>query len=464
MPNLAEYLEANANQFQEALFELLRIPSVSADPAYSEDMGRAADWLTEKFEKLGLKTERITTSSYPILYAESPSVADAPVVLVYGHYDVQPPDPLDEWETPAFEPSVRNGNVYARGATDDKGQFLTHLLSVEAWLATRGPLPVQIKFLIEGEEECGSEALNELLDGKYTILGRPPLEALEADVAVISDTSQFGPGRPAITYGLKGIAYFQLNLTGPNQDLHSGSFGGAVSNPANALAALLASLIDGDGRIQIPGFYDDVGGLTESERKQFEELGFDEAAFKQQSGVGAVTGEKGFSTLERKWARPTFDINGLWSGYQGEGAKTVLPARAGAKFSFRLVPAQDPEKIASALKSYLQEHCPPGIELELQEMHHAPGVVVPLESPYLSAASRAIEAGFGKSPVYIREGGSIPIVTSFKTLLNMDTLLLGWGQNDDNMHSPNEKFSLEDFQKGIRSSAHLWEELGQLGR
>ena len=279
MPNLAEYLEANANQFQEALFELLRIPSVSADPAYSEDMGRAADWLTEKFEKLGLKTERITTSSYPILYAESPSVADAPVVLVYGHYDVQPPDPLDEWETPAFEPSVRNGNVYARGATDDKGQFLTHLLSVEAWLATRGPLPVQIKFLIEGEEECGSEALNELLDGKYTILGQPPLEALEADVAVISDTSQFGPGRPAITYGLKGIAYFQLNLTGPNQDLHSGSFGGAVSNPANALAALLASLIDGDGRIQIPGFYDDVGGLTESERKQFEELGFDEAAF-----------------------------------------------------------------------------------------------------------------------------------------------------------------------------------------
>ena len=456
MPNLAEYLEANANQFQEALFELLRIPSVSADPAYSEDMGRAADWLTEKFEKLGLKTERITTSSYPILYAESPSVADAPVVLVYGHYDVQPPDPLDEWETPAFEPSVRNGNVYARGATDDKGQFLTHLLSVEAWLATRGPLPVQIKFLIEGEEECGSEALNELLDGKYTILGRPPLEALEADVAVSCATSQFGPGRPAITYGLTGIAYFQLNLTGPNQDLHSGSFGGAVSNPANALAALLASLIDGDGRIQIPGFYDDVGGLTESERKQFEELGFDEAAFKQQIGVGAVTGEKGFSTLERKWARPTFDINGLWSGYQGEGAKTVLPARAGAKFSFRLVPAQDPEKIASALKSYLQEHCPPGIELELQEMHHAPGVVVPLESPYLSAASRAIEAGFGKSPGYIREGGSIPIVTSFKTLLNMDTLLLGWGQNDDNMHSPNEKFSLDDFQKGIRSSAHLW--------
>ena len=464
MPDLNEYLEANANQFQEALFELLRIPSVSADPAYSADMGRAADWLTEKFKKLGLETERIATSSHPILYAESPPVADAPVVLVYGHYDVQPPDPLDEWETPAFEPSVRNGNVYARGATDDKGQFLTHLLSVEAWLATRGPLPLQIKFLIEGEEECGSEALNELLDGKYTILGRPPSEALAADVAVISDTSQFGPGRPAITYGLKGIAYFQVNLTGPNQELHSGSFGGAVSNPANALTELLASLIDGDGRIQIPGFYDDVKDLTESEREQFEGLGFDEEAFKQQIGVHAVTGERGFSTLERKWARPTFDINGLWSGYQGEGAKTVLPARAGAKFSFRLVPAQDPEKIATALKAYLKEHCPPGIELELQEMHHAPGVVVPLESPYLSAASRAIEAGFGKSPVYIREGGSIPIVTSFKTLLNMDTLLLGWGQNDDNMHSPNEKFSLEDFQKGIRSSAHLWEELGQLGR
>ena len=464
MSELDDYLVDNADRFQEAMFELLRIPSVSADPAYAADMGRAADWLTERFESLGLKTERIATASHPILYAESPPVEGAPVVLVYGHYDVQPPDPLDEWVTPPFEPTVREGNVYARGATDDKGQFLTHLMSVEAWQATRGPLPVQVKFLIEGEEECGSEALNELLDGKYTILGRPPLEALKADVAVISDTGQFGPGRPAITYGLKGIAYFQINLTGPNQDLHSGSFGGAVTNPANTLAKLLARLIDDEGRIQIPGFYDDVLALSDQEREQFEALAFDEENFKQQIGVEAVSGEIGYSTLERKWARPTFDINGLWSGYQGEGAKTVLPARAGAKFSFRLVPGQNPEKIAASLESFLREHLPPGIEMEFLEMHHAPGVVVPLDSPYLSAASQAIEAGFGTAPVYIREGGSIPIVTSFKELLGIDTLLLGWGQNDDNMHSPNEKFSLDDFQRGIRSSAHLWEELGQLGR
>jgi acetylornithine deacetylase/succinyl-diaminopimelate desuccinylase-like protein len=464
MSELDGYLEDNANRFQEAMFELLRIPSVSADPAYAADMGRAADWLAGKFQSLGLITERIATSTHPILYAESPPVEGAPVVLVYGHYDVQPADPLNEWITPPFEPTVRHGNVYARGATDDKGQFLTHLLSVEAWQATRGPLPVQVKFLIEGEEECGSEALNELLEGKYTILGQPPLEALRADVAVISDTGQFGPGRPAITYGLKGIAYFQVNLTGPNQDLHSGSFGGAVTNPANAIARLLARLIDDEGRVQIPGFYDDVQELTEQEREQFQGLAFDEEGFKQQIGVQEVTGEIGYSTLERKWARPTFDINGLWSGYQGEGAKTVLPARAGAKFSFRLVPGQKPEKIAAALELFLREHCPPGIEMEFLEMHHAPGVVVPLDSPYLSAASQAIEAGFGTPPVYIREGGSIPIVTSFKELLGIDTLLLGWGQNDDNMHSPNEKFSLDDFQRGIRSSAHLWEELGQLGR
>jgi len=281
---------------------------------------------------------------------------------------------------------------------------------------------------------------------------------------VISDTSQFGPGQPAITYGLRGISYFELRLTGPKQDLHSGTFGGAVSNPANALCRMLAALIDDRGRVQVPGFYDDVAKLTDEERKQFEALHFDEAGFAAQIGVAALRGEEGFSTLERRWTRPTFDINGLWSGYQGEGAKTVLPARAGAKFSFRLVPHQDPAKIGAALQQMLERLCPPGVKIELIDFHGAPGIVVPPDSPYVSAAKRAIESGFGRPPVMIREGGSIPVVATFKRLLGVDTLLLGWGLDDDNTHSPNEKFHLADFHRGIKASAHLWNELAQLSK
>ena len=373
-----------------------------------------------------------------------------------GHYDVQPPDPLDEWISPPFEPTIRDGNVYARGATDDKGQMLTHVMSAEAWVNTVGNLPIQIKFLIEGEEEVGSEGLTHYLATSEAA------SKLACDVAVISDCSQFGKDKPAITYGLKGIAYFELFLEGPKQDLHSGTFGGSVMNPANALSHILSALIDKNGRVQIPGFYDDVIPLSEAERQQFAELPFDENAFKHQLGVAALAGEIGFSTLERRWARPTFDINGLTSGYQGEGAKTVLPARASAKFSFRLVPNQAPDKIAAALKKMIAEVCPAGIKAELKEMHHAPGFVLPLDSPYIKAASRAIEQGFGKTPVFIREGGSIPIVTTFSEALGVDTLLLGWGLDDDNTHSPNEKFSLQDFHRGIKASAYLWQELAAI--
>lgn len=455
MPDFDVYLDDRRQQFEEDLCELLRIPSVSADRRYAADVRRAAEWVAHRLGALGLKVETIETERHPIVYAESDPVPGAPTALVYGHFDVQPPDPLEEWISPPFEPTRRNGNLYARGATDDKGQMLTHLKSVQAWIETQGKLPLQVKFVIEGEEEVGSQSLYKFLDEHA--------DRLACDTVVISDTSMFRVDQPAITYGLRGIAYFELRLSGPKQDLHSGTFGGAVANPANAIAKMLSALIDDHGRVQIPGFYDDVAPLTEREREQFADLPFDEEAFKRQLGVDELAGEEGFTTLERRWARPTFDINGLFGGYQQEGAKTVLPARAGAKFSFRLVPNQDPHKIAASLKSMLAELCPPGIKMELEDMHGAPGVRTPLESPYLAAAARAIEKGFGKAPVFIREGGSIPIVTAFQEKLGADALLLGWGLDDDNTHSPNEKFRLADFHRGIKASCHLWDELSRAG-
>ena len=349
MPSLDAYLEQNAARFEDDLCQLLRIPSISADSARRADIDRAADWVLGQFQSLGLKAEKIATAGNPLIYAESPPVADMPVALVYGHYDVQPVDPLSEWISPPFEPTRRNGNIYARGATDDKGQMLTHIKAAEAWLKTTGQLPIQLKFLIEGEEEVGSVNLDTFIAANK--------EKLACDVVVISDSSQFAPGIPAITYGLRGMAYFELRLTGPKQDLHSGTFGGGVTNPANSLCRMLAALVDDDGRIQVPGFYDDVVPLTVAERHQFRELPFDENLFMHQLGVTGLSGEAGYTTLERRWARPTFDINGLTSGYQGEGAKTILPARASAKFSFRLVPKQDPVQITKSLERMLARCC-----------------------------------------------------------------------------------------------------------
>ena len=454
MASLDEYLEQHRDEFEEDLFELLRIPSVSADSRHAEDMVRAGQWVADHFLKLGFETEIYPTEGHPIVYAESPAVEGVPTVLVYGHYDVQPEDPKDDWITPAFEPDVRDGNVYARGATDDKGQMLTHIKSAQAWMETAGSLPVQVKYLIEGEEEVGSENLYSFIDESR--------QKLSCDIAVISDTCQFGPGQPAITYGLRGIAYFELQLTGPRQDLHSGTFGGAVTNPAIALCQMLSALIDEEGRIQIPGFYDEVASLDDQERTRISGLPFDERAFMEQVGVEALSGEAGYTTLERRWARPTFDINGIWGGYQGEGGKTVLPARASAKFSFRLVPNQDPAVIAESLEAMFQEICPDGVRMELIDMHGAGGIVVPLDSDYMTAAAHAIERGFGHSPVFIREGGSIPVVSAFHDQLGVDTLLLGWGLDDDNTHSPNEKFSLADYHRGIKASTYLWQELSKI--
>ncbi len=454
MQDILQYLEERRSQCEEDLCALLRIPSVSAVSSHADDVRTAAGWLVDYLARRGLDVELHETAGHPIVQAQTPEVAGAARVLVYGHYDVQPPDPLDQWISPPFEPTRRNGNLYARGATDDKGQMLTHVMSTAAWLACRGELPIQVKFLIEGEEEVGSAHLEEFV--------RERADSLACDVVVISDTAQFARGQPAITYGLRGIAYYELTLRGPTQDLHSGSFGGAVTNPATALAQLLASIVDDQGRVQVPGFYDDVVPLAESERNQLAALPFDEAAFQRAIGVDGTSGEAGYSNLERRWCRPSYDVCGIASGYQGEGAKTIIPAAATGKFSFRLVPQQDPRKIAAALDRYLAERCPPGLKMELNGFHGAPGVVVPLESPYMSAAAQAIEHGFGTAPVYIREGGSIPVVSSFYEVLGVDTLLLGWGLSDDNTHSPNEKFSLADFHRGIRASAHLWNELAKL--
>ncbi len=454
MDKIKQYITSHRQAFEDDLAALLRIASVSADSRQRGETRRAADWMAAQFRQLGLATELIETGGHPIVYAESPPVTGKSVALVYGHYDVQPPEPLDEWISPPFEPTVRHGNIYARGATDDKGQMLTHVKSVEAWMKTESKLPLQVKFLIEGEEEVGSEHLGPFVKNER--------QTLACDCIVISDCCQFARGVPAITYGLRGIAYYELRLRGPRQDLHSGTFGGAVTNPANALVALLTALKDEHGRIQVPGFYDDVVPLTDREREEFGALPLTDAEFMDQIGTSGLSGEAGYTSLERRWARPTCDINGLTSGYQGEGAKTVLPARASAKFSFRLVPNQDPHKIGAALRKFLEACLPPGIQMELVDHHGAPGVVVSLDSPYMHAAEAAIEAGFGRPPVFIREGGSIPIVTTFTRELGADVLLLGWGLNDDNTHSPNEKFSLEDYHRGTLASAQLWDELAKI--
>jgi acetylornithine deacetylase/succinyl-diaminopimelate desuccinylase-like protein len=436
------------------LCQWLRIASVSSDPRQVASMAEAAKWVEAKFQAVGMTTRRIATSGFDCVYAETPPVPGAPVVLVYGHYDVQPPEPLEKWITGPFEPTVRDGNLYARGATDDKGQVLTHVQSVAEWLASGTPLPLQVKFLIEGEEEVGSDGLHAIL---------PEIAAdLACDCVVISDSSQYADGQPAITYGLRGILSMEVTVQGPNRDLHSGSFGGAVMNPAIALCHLMSSMVDANGRIAVEGFYDDCQELSQSELAAIEALSSEDARLAGQLGVPMLFGETGYSTNARRWARPTFDINGLTSGHQGEGGKTIIPATATAKFTFRLVPNQDPNKIANAVRQHLHSHLPAGVDLSIHLGHGAPGMVTSITSPYVDAAKKAIAEAFGVAPVMIREGGSIPIVAEFQNALGADCLLLGWGLDDDAAHSPNEKFRVADYHRGIRASAHLWHHLGMM--
>lgn len=455
MSTVDDYLQANADRFQNLLFELLRIPGVSADPEAAPEVRRTAQWLVDYLTSLGLTAEQISSDAHPpLVYAETPAVAGAPVVLVYGHYDVQPPDPLELWTTPPFEPTVRDGNVYARGASDDKGQVLTHVFALESLLKSGSTPPFQVKFIIEGEEEVGSESL-----GRYL---KDNAARLAADCIVVSDTCMFGPGQPTITYGLRGILAMELTVRGPARDLHSGVFGGSVMNPAYALSKMLAAIVDENGKIRVPQFYDAVLPISESEHAQFSMLPFDEVGFFEKIGVSKSVGEKGFTSLERRWSRPSFDINGLTSGYQGEGSKTIIPAEASAKFTFRLVPEQKPDEIFTNTKTFLNSIKPEGVDISLEFQHGAEGMVVDLDnSRFIPAASNALEQVFGRPPVFTREGGSIPIVAELARTLKAETLLIGWGQDDDSIHSPNEKFSLAAFRDGIRASARFLANVGR---
>ncbi|MCK4858413.1 MAG: dipeptidase, partial [candidate division Zixibacteria bacterium] len=386
-----------------------------------------------------------------IVYAEYANPANKRTLLIYGHYDVQPVDPLDLWHKPPFEPHVDGDTIYARGATDDKGQFLIHLLAVEAYLKAVGSLPVNIKFVIEGEEETAADNLEVFIKGNH--------DKLKADGVIVSDTAMYGRGVPAITYGLRGVAAAEIKVTGPTKDLHSGSFGGSVANPISELARIIAAFHDDNYRVAIDGFYDDVREVEEWEREMFASLPFKEAAYLKSTGSPATVGEKGYTTLERNWARPTCEINGIYGGYQGEGGKTIIPSWAGAKVTMRLVPDQNPEDILDKFERYVRKVASPAVTVEITRQGGARPAIVSRDSFLVRAGNVALEKGFGRKPVFIREGGSIPIVNVFKEELGLDTLLLGFGQHDDNAHSPNEKFSLSDFHRGIITVAHLFAEL-----
>jgi acetylornithine deacetylase/succinyl-diaminopimelate desuccinylase-like protein len=449
-------IDAEKETYLEELKDYIRIPSISTDPAYKADVLRAADFLEGQLRAAGLTTEQIQTAGNPLVYAEWLGAPGKPTVLFYGHYDVQPADPLELWRNPPFEPTVEGDKLVARGSTDDKGQSYTHVKGVAALLRERGTLPVNVKFLVEGEEESGGEAIDRYVreDGG---------KRLACDAVMISDTSLYAPGQPSLIYGLKGLTYMEIKVTGPNRDLHSGTFGGAVTNPLNALCQIVAKLRDEKtGKILIPGFYDDVRPLEEWERKEFAGLPFDENQYRTELGVAELFGEEGYSTRERTWARPTCDVNGIFGGYMGKGAKTVLPSWGGAKVSMRLVPDQEPKKIGKLFTDYVKAVAPKGVTVEVEFLHGADPVVVEAKGPIVDAALDAMEEIWGARPVRIREGGSIPIVSTFASVLGAPVLLLGFGLNDDGLHSPNEKFNISHFYNGIRSVARLLDRLGDL--
>lgn len=442
----------NREQAQQELFELLRIPSVSSDSTRKAEMGRTAEALRAKLDKLGFSARIEQTPGHPIVYAEHLKAPGKPTVLVYGHYDVQPEDPIGEWISPPFEPEVRDGRIYARGATDDKGQAYAHVLAAEL-LLNNGGLPVNMKFILEGEEEIGSPSLEPFIEANK--------ELLKSDVIVISDGSRFAKDVPTVTYGLRGLAYIEIHVQGANRDLHSGSYGGAAPNPINALCEIIAKLKDDKGRITVPGFYDSVIPLTQEERDMWAKLPHTDEAFADAIGVDALPGEEGYSVLERIWGRPTLDCNGIWGGFQGEGAKTVIAAKAGAKLSCRLVPGQDPAQVTKALMDYIPTLAPKGVKVEVIDHHGGQPVKFDLDSPYIKAADRALERVYGKSAAFGRTGGSIPIVADFARVLGAPVLLVDLGLNEDGLHSPNESFAQEDFFNGILTSAYLMEEIGK---
>jgi acetylornithine deacetylase/succinyl-diaminopimelate desuccinylase-like protein len=454
MDDLTRYLEQNRDRFVEDLKAALRIPSISAQPEHRDDMMRCARHLADHLTGLGMtRVAVVPTAGHPIVYAEWLGAPGKPTALLYGHYDVQPPEPLELWDTPPFEPTLRDGKLYARGAVDDKGQVFMHLKAIEAHMKVNGKLPINLKLVIEGEEEVGSENLAKFL--------RERRSELDADVILVSDTAMLGPDQPALTYALRGILYTQIEVTGPSKDLHSGHFGGAVVNPANALAAIIAGLRDGDGRITVPGFYDRVLPLSATDRETLKALPFDEPGFIHESGSSMAWGERGYSTLERVTVRPTLDVNGMWSGYIGEGSKTVLPAHAAAKVSMRLVPDQNPTDLFPRFEAYVKKLAPAGVHVKVIDQHSAPPWITAPDHPMLEAAKRALIRAWNRPPVLIREGGSIPVMATFEETHGLPSILMGFGLDDDQVHSPNEKFSLSSFHGGTKSVAYLYEELAR---
>ncbi len=447
----SDYAKQHEADFVAELMDFLRIPSVSTEERHRDDIRRAADFLKQRLEEAGFeRVEVMPTGGHPVVYAEWMAAGEAaPTVLVYGHYDVQPPDPLELWETPPFEPTIRGEHLYARGVADDKGQLYIHVKAAESWRATVGHPPVHLKCLFEGEEEIGSVHLEPFI--------REHRDLLAADVAVISDSHILRPDLPAILYGLRGLAYVEITVSGPAHDLHSGSYGGAVHNPLHALAAMIAALHDEEGRITVPGFYDKVRPLTAEEREELARIPFDREAWLKETGVPTDWGDPAYTIIERTSARPTLDLNGMWGGYIGEGAKTIIPAKAHAKISMRLVPDQDPEEIGRLLVDYLKAIAPPTVRVEARILHGAPAALIERHSPAMEAAADAYEAGFGARPVFMREGGSIPVVTTFQEVLGLQPVLMGFGLPDDGIHAPNEKFYLPNFYRGIQTVIAFWE-------
>ncbi|MCB0721962.1 MAG: dipeptidase [Ignavibacteriae bacterium] len=458
MEDTIKYIDDNKDVFLNELMEFLRIPSISTNPENKGDVKKAAEFVKSKMEEAGLENVKIfETPGHPVVYGDWLYAGDdAPTVLVYGHYDVQPVDPLDLWTNPPFEPTIKGDKIYARGATDDKGQFFIHIKSIQSHLKTHGKLPVNVKVISEGEEEIGSEHLDQFVkDNK---------DMLKCDYVLVSDTSMHSEEHPSICYALRGLCYMEVRLTGPNRDLHSGSFGGAVDNPINALAHIICKLKDDKGKIQIPGFYDDVRELTSAEREEYTKLPFDEEGYKKDLDIEEVFGEEGYSTLERDSARPTLDCNGIWGGFQGEGAKTVLPSKAGAKISMRLVADQDPLKVEKQFTDYVMSITPKTMKVEVKGMHHAKPALTPIDTEAMKAAVTAMKKAYGKDPIFMREGGSIPVVETFQTLLGAPTILLGFGLPTENTHSPNENFDLRNFYKGIKTISYYYDELSKINK
>lgn len=443
MEKIKNYIASNSDRFLEELFELIRIPSVSSSEANKGDMIKTAEAVREALLKAGADDARIMeTQGHPVVYGEKLVDSSLPTVLVYGHYDVQPAEPLELWKSPPFEPVVRDGKIYARGADDDKGQLFMHVKAFEFMVKER-KLPCNVKFMIEGEEEIGSPSLKQFC--------RDNKELLKSDVILISDTTMISLDVPSITTGLRGLSYLQVEVTGPNRDLHSGLYGGAVANPANVLSKMISQLTDEDNRITIPGFYDDVIEASDEERKEMGKAPFDLGVYKDALEIEEVDGEMGYSTIERTGIRPSLDVCGIWGGFTGEGAKTVLPSKAYAKISMRLVPNQDSKRVDQLFEDYFKSIAPAGVKVEVRSLHGGQGYASPIDTAAYQAASKAVEKTFGKKPVPFRSGGSIPIVSDFEEVLGVKSILLGFGLESDAIHSPNENYPLENFYKGIET-------------